>query len=298
MRQQFAKTVYDTLSSDSSAAILIGDISHYLLRETEEDFPNRFYNMGICEQSMVGMAAGLSIGGIRPIVHTITPFCVERAFEQIKIDVSYQNLPVSIVTVGASFDYASLGCTHHCYEDIALMRTLPNVQVFVPGSSKEFDNLFKESWKQKTPNYFKLTTKEHSLGDVSGGIGGLVHIKKSNSHRTVIVCGHLVDDVLESGIDCNVLYTASMTGLSKDSLETLSKNVGRETHLYVVEENSVVGGLGDAILESISCNNFHMPARFKRLGIPVKWLTNYGKASEHREALGLTPKGIREAIDV
>lgn len=297
MRQQFAKTVHDTLRTDSNAAILIGDISHHLLRETENDFPGRFFNMGICEQSMVGMAAGLSIGGIRPIVHTIAPFCVERAFEQIKVDISYQNLPVSIVTVGASFDYASLGCTHHCYEDIAMLRTLPNIQIFMPGSSKEFDSLFKESWKQNNPNYFKLTTKEHSLGDASGGIGGLVQVKKSSSNRTVVVCGHLVDDVLESGVDCNVLYTASLSGLSEESQELLSKNIGRETHLFTIEENSIVGGLGDAILESISSNNFHMPARFKRLGIPVKWLTNYGKASDHREALGLTPRGIKEAID-
>ena len=125
MRNQFKITSLDIAKKDEMSCMLIGDISHHLLREYEEKYPNRFYNLGICEQSLIGIASGMATQGFRPIVHTIAPFCVERAFEQIKIDLCYQKMDVTIISVGSSFDYAHLGCTHHCYEDVAILRSLP-----------------------------------------------------------------------------------------------------------------------------------------------------------------------------
>ena len=91
---------------------------------------------------MISMAAGLSNEGLKPIVHTIAPFIVNRAYEQLKIDFGYNKLNGNFVSIGASYDYASLGCTHHCPEDINLMYNIPNMQIVVPGSSEEFDALF------------------------------------------------------------------------------------------------------------------------------------------------------------
>jgi len=122
MRGEFAKLCLETVKNDSKSVVMVGDISHFLLRETEQVAPDRFYNIGICEQSMVGMASGMAIEGMRPIIHTIAPFLVERAYEQIKNDIGYQNTEVTIVTVGGTYDYSDLGCTHHCYGDIAMMR--------------------------------------------------------------------------------------------------------------------------------------------------------------------------------
>jgi transketolase len=119
MRKQFADTLQD-VGRDKNVVVLIGDISHYLLRNFEKDYPDRFYNLGIAEQSMMGIAAGLSMKGFHPVVHSITPFITERCFEQIKDDFCYQGLGVNIVSVGSGFDYADLGCTHHAYDDIAI----------------------------------------------------------------------------------------------------------------------------------------------------------------------------------
>ena len=162
MRAEFAKLCHEVVQSDSKSVVMIGDISHFLLRETEQIVPDRFYNIGICEQSMVGMASGMAIEGMRPIIHTISPFLVERAFEQIKNDIGYQNTEVTIVTVGGTYDYADLGCTHHCYGDIAMMRLIPNMQVFEPSSPVEFRKLFKDTWKNGHPKYFRLTKEQHS----------------------------------------------------------------------------------------------------------------------------------------
>jgi len=295
MRQQFSKTVFETLSRDQDAAILIGDISHYLLKDTEATFPDRFYNLGICEQSLVGLAAGMSMSGMKPIVHTIAPFCVERAYEQIKVDLCYQKTDVTIVSVGGSFDYASLGCTHHCYSDISILRPLENIQIFTPGSSQEFDNIFKKTWGNGHPKYFKLTTKEHSLGVLAEPFE-INHVRKTTSKKLVITSGHLIEEVLNTDIDANIVYMNTFSNINLDSQKILKSLISQHDELYTVEENSIVGGLGDLILDIAIQNRAKIPSNIQKIGIPVTWLTNYGSAEQHRERLGLTAQKIREKI--
>jgi transketolase len=292
MRSQFAKTVHETLEKDSSSVVLIGDISHYLLSKTETAFPDRFFNAGICEQSLVGLASGMSMAGMKPIVHTIAPFCVERSFEQIKIDMCYQNTDVAIVSVGSSFDYASLGCTHHCYEDVSILRSIPNIDVFVPGSSAEFDNLFKKSWNKKGPKYFKLTMKEHKLDFVCDPYEVKLLKKSEKNSLTFIVNGHLVQEVSELDLDCNILYCPTLSSLNDDSKSLLLETVSSSEAVLAVEENSVIGGLGDFVFDMISENQTKMPNKFKKIGIPRNFLTNYGTADQHRVSLGLTKNSL------
>ena len=130
MRSKFADICSKIVKSDKKSVVMVGDISHFLLKDTEKIAPDRFYNIGICEQTMVGMSSGMAIDGMKPIIHTIAPFLVERTYEQIKNDLGYQHTDVTIVTVGGTYDYSDLGCTHHCYGDIALMRTIPNLEVY------------------------------------------------------------------------------------------------------------------------------------------------------------------------
>ena len=112
-------------------------------------FPKRFYNCGIAEQNMVGLAAGLAIEGFIPVLYTITPFLTSRAFEQIRLDICYPKLKVIIVGTGAGLSYSRLGPTHHSLEDLALMQSLPNLNVFCPGDSYELDNLLPNLIKNK-----------------------------------------------------------------------------------------------------------------------------------------------------
>jgi len=145
MRAQLTKTLME-VGKDENMVLLVGDIGVWGLRQFKEDYPKRFYNIGICEQSMVSLGAGLAMGGMIPVLHSIAPFVTERCFEQIKDDFCYQKLGGNIISVGSTFDYAGLGCTHHCYSDIAAIRALPNAQIIYPASEIEFDLLFKQSW--------------------------------------------------------------------------------------------------------------------------------------------------------
>ena len=162
MRTKFAEICKNIVQTDDKSVIVIGDISHYLLRDAQDLAPDRFFNIGICEQSTVNVAAGMSLEGMRPIIHTIAPFVVERAYEQIKVGLGYQNTDVTIITVGGTYDYADLGCTHHCYSDIALMRSIPGMDVYEPGSASEFEQLFNQSWANGNPKYFRLSNHSHT----------------------------------------------------------------------------------------------------------------------------------------
>lgn len=155
-RSQFSKTVIELMTQDERIVVLLGDIGVFSFKEVFENYPKRVYNMGICEQSMVGVAAGLSMAGFIPIVHTIEPFLVDRAFEQIKIDFGYQELKGNIVGVDVSETASNLGYTHQCPYALSHMKDVQGMNVFAPKTAEEFDKTFKENY-DKGLNYFRIT---------------------------------------------------------------------------------------------------------------------------------------------
>ncbi len=155
MRKQFPKTVLEIMDKDERVVVLLGDIGVFAFQPIFEKYPNRIYNVGILEQSMVGMAAGLAIAGFIPIVHTIEPFLVDRAFEQIKIDFGYQELKGTIVGVDVSKTAPNLGYTHQCPYALEHMAHVQGMNVFEPKTPEEFDMLLKANYPGL--NYFRIS---------------------------------------------------------------------------------------------------------------------------------------------
>ncbi|MBI5732372.1 hypothetical protein HY967_00215 [Candidatus Jorgensenbacteria bacterium] len=296
MRKQFAKTLLD-LGKDERLVLLIGDISHYLLKDFEDKYKDRFYNMGVAEQAMMSIASGLAINGLFPVVHSITPFVVERCFEQIKDDLCYQNLGVNIVSVGGAFDYAALGCTHHCYEDFALMRVLPNMQVIYPASPHEFDILFRQTFANGSPTYFRLPAKIHFL-PTKPNFGDVEKLKEGKE-VTVVAAGpqlqnayDAIQELEKESITCDLIYMTTLKPVSEAAKAAITASLKKTKRLLTIEEHSVIGGVGDTVALIASNISFG----HHRLGIKDKFLTNYGTYEEHCEANGLTKSGIKKAI--
>ena len=287
MRREFAKLCLETVKDDSKSVVMVGDISHFLLRETEQVAPDRFYNIGICEQSMVGMASGMAIEGMRPIIHTIAPFLVERAFEQIKNDIGYQNTEVTIVTVGGTYDYSDLGCTHHCYGAVAMMRLIPNMQVFEPSTPQEFRTLFEKTWGNGLPKYFRLSKEQHSQ-DFEVEPEVMKIIRKSEDNRWVFVSGHVLDDVLESP-NIGVIYVPTLSSINKESYLEISKVIENAKKIYSVENHFTIGGLGDFVSEKFN-------VVVNRIGLERKFLTNYGNFSNLRRDAGMDRQSIIQKL--
>ena len=288
MRAELAKLCLETVKTDMKSVVMVGDISHFLLRETEQLAPDRFYNIGICEQSMIGMASGMAIEGMRPIVHTIAPFLVERAHEQIKVDLGYQHTEVTIVTVGGTYDYSDLGCTHHCYNDIALMKSIPNMEVYEPGTPKEFRELFTQTWGNGNPKYFRLSAHTHDQ-DVSVQKTEINVIRDSKDGRWVFVTGHLLDDVLEDST-CGIIYVSTLHSMSKSSIEILRELFKNQPKLYSVENHFKIGGLGDLVSDI-----FSLPV--KRIGLDRKFLTNYGSYDDLRKESNMDRENILRQLN-
>jgi len=163
MRNAFASEITTLAKENHSIVLLSGDIGNRLFNEFKKKYPDRFFNCGVAEANMTGMAAGMAMCGLLPLTYTITPFNTTRCLEQIRVDVCYHNLPVIIVGVGAGLSYAGLGGTHHACEDIALLRALPNMNIICPGDAAEVRLALRAAFKIKSPVYIRLGKKNEPV---------------------------------------------------------------------------------------------------------------------------------------
>ena len=256
IRNEFAETVFDVGSNDEKLVVVVGDISHGIMQPFAKKFPERYFNIGICEPSTVNVAAGLNKVGLNPVIHTIAPFLIERCYEQIKLDFGYQKLSGNFVTVGGSFDYSKLGCSHHCYTDVSLMYHLKNTNIVLPGSPMEFRNLFKQIYFQKKINYFRIPENSHNQNfSEEQIIFGKSIIAKEGTDITIAVTGSQLDNAMnvalklqEEKIDVEVLYYHTLKPFDKS---TLRKSVLKTNKLITLEELSAHDGLYNLCLKNV-----------------------------------------------
>jgi transketolase len=163
MRKVFIQKLVELAQVDPDIYFIAGDLGYSVIEPFKEKFPERFINAGIAEQNMIGVAAGLALTGKKVFVYSIIPFVTMRCFEQIRVDLCYQNLPVRMVGVGAGFAYGAMGSTHYATEDVAVMRALPNMTVVVPGSNFELLGLVEQVNALSGPVYIRLSKNEEKI---------------------------------------------------------------------------------------------------------------------------------------
>lgn len=153
MRREFGKIITELAQKDEKIYLLLGDIGYDIFDEFRDKFPDRFINLGICEQSIVSLASGMALEGLKPYVYTITPFIIERAFEQVKLDIDGQNVNVKLVGYA---DYPTLGQTHAEIDGKWLMSRFKNIASYFPKDSEETRKFMSESYKHKKPTFISL----------------------------------------------------------------------------------------------------------------------------------------------
>lgn len=287
MRKQFVKTVQAVLEKDPKAVLLLGDMSVWGFQEAFKLYPDRVYNIGILEQSTVGLAAGLAITGLTPIVHTIAPFLTERSLEQLKLDFGYQKLGGNFVSIGSSYDYAALGCTHHCPADVPALKTIPDMEIVLPGTAEEFDCLFKKSYNNGRPTYFRLN-EQANLKSQNVKFGKATIIKKGTA-ATIIAVGQLLDKILEASknFDVTILYYTTLAPFDSD---TIRKNC--QSNKVLLCEPYYSGALSTDVIAALSPRSI----RLEFAGVPHIFLTNYGTVEQQDEFVKLTVKDIKNKI--
>ena len=297
MRNAFADEILKLALADERIVVLSGDIGNRLFDKFKAAMPTRFYNCGVAEANMISLAAGLASSGLRPVCYTITPFVTTRCLEQIKLDVCYHSMPVTIVGTGSGLSYAALGSTHHSFEDLAIMRSLPGMNVLAPADAPELRSAMRWAFAQNQPAYLRIGKKgEPVLTEEAAFTAGRWRCLRAGSSATLLACGTILSEVLaaadllaKDNIQAAVWNCASVKPLDLEALSHLSSSP-----VFSIEEHSVLGGFGSAVAEFLSSRK--NPPRLIRLGIPDEFLHDCGEQEEARVYCGLDAASLARRI--
>jgi transketolase len=288
MRQQMVKTLEDLAKQDERLVVLLAAISNSLFSKDNPHIARRVINLGIMEQTLISVGAGFALEGFIPVMHSFAPFLVERPFEQIKDDFVYQQLSGKFISTGASYDYSVEGMTHHGPGDVALMHTLPGMQVVVPGTAQEFDILFRASYANGANTYYRLSESANPFN--SPVRFGKLEVVKQGNEAAVIAVGPMLGRTLAAveGMDVTVLYCTTLAPFDGETLRAASAS----SNIVLVEpyyEGALVRDICHALQSRL--------IRVETIGVPYRVLNHYGEPEEHDAHLGLTPEGIRSRIE-
>ena len=285
MRSQLAETASKIIREDELAVLLLGDIGVFAFRDLLKEFPLRAYNIGILEQSTIGLAAGLSLTGHYPIVHTIAPFLVERAYEQIKVDLAYQQLGANLISVGSSYDYAGLGCTHHCPGDVAILNKIPNIEIVIPGHSKEFDKLLMNNYNNSFTTYFRLSETSNEE-DYPVQFGKNLVLREGDD-LTIVAVGPMLQPVLDAteDLDVTIVYCTTVKPFDVSYFEALRNKV-------VIVEPYYSGPILNNLEQSLQGLN----GNYKNIGVPNEFIRKYGIKEDIDSMIGLDKHTLRKKI--
>lgn len=293
--------VHRSARSDPAVVFVGSDIAPGLLADMKRELPDQFFMEGIQEQHLIGMAAGLALEGLRPVVSTIATFLTRRCLEQVLIDAGLHRLPITLLGTGPGLAYAALGPTHCSVDDFALMRVVPGMHVLSPSCMEEANLLLEESLARRYLAYLRVPRgNEASLPAGSGPVAIGVPITLRQGGDAVIVCtgglageaGAAAAQLAIDGIDAGVVHVHTVKPLSPASLLPL---IGSARLVVTVEEHLRSGGLGTAILEMLADARAEMPAVL-RLGLPGEFVAGYGTHEQALTAAGLTAGGIANAV--
>ena len=300
MRKSFFNELLKIALKDTNLYVLTGDLGFRLLDEFRLNCPGRFFNVGVAESNMIGIAAGLSLSGKNVYCYSIIPFLLMRAYEQIRLDIAYHNLNVKLIGAGGGFSYGLEGFTHFGIEDLSLMRSLPNMNVVVPCDNEEAKILADLSYEYPYPLYIRIgrtgePTIHSSKPNFEIGKGIIL-----SEGKDILICaiGSMVYESIKA-VDILKKHNISATLTNIHTLKPIDTELINDfsrSHkaIFTIEEHSIIGGLGSAVAEVLAESSYK--GFFHRIGIPEK-LGNYvGNADYLKEKYGLTAGRIAEKI--
>jgi transketolase len=289
MRGRMAQVVSDLIETDPTTALVLADIGKAQFLDVLERFPERVVNVGIMEQTAVSVAAGFAMEGFHPIVHSIAPFVVERPFEQIKDDLCYQGLGGTLISIGASYDYGTDGMTHQGPADVPILKTLPRMQICVPGTPDEFEILLRQTYNNGAPTYVRTSVQQN---DASRMVRfGNLHLEREGRDGVVVAVGPMLDRALAAveDLDLTVLYATTVAPFDEETLRNALVEAAPDVILI---EPYYEGGL----VQDISRALRNIPTRIEAIGVPRRVLERYGPPERLDREVGLTVDGIRTRI--
>lgn len=299
LRDRFVSRLIEYSKKNKNLFLLTGDLGFTVLEPFREENPKRFFNMGVSEQNMMGVAAGLSLEGNKVFTYSIANFATSRCHEQVRNDICYHDLDVTIVATGGGLAYGAHGYTHHGIEDIAIMRCLPNMTIYAPSDKFELDLCFDKILQNKGPKYLRLARGKESdiyQKTIPKNID-IIEIEKC-SEITLLVCGPILDQAIEcskhfknKGINIG-LY--SLPIISQSLSLKIKRLLGRSSIFMTVEEHKNIGGFGSFISELAI--GMSRPPRIISCGVSPKNINSIGDQEHLRKINKIDKSGLIKTI--
>ena len=266
MRKLFIKQLVET-NKNRKNYLLINDLGYNVIEPFKKKYPDRIFNAGVSEQNMMGMAAGIASEKCNVFVYSIANFSTFRCAEQIRNDVDYHKLPVTIVSVGSGLSYGNLGYTHHALQDYALMRSFPNMQILSPGNNNELIGLLNYIKKKPQPSYLRLDKNEHEeieLKKISVYPGGIIKLIDGNKKKILLTTGsvqNLAKNIRLKKYKNHSLYSMPLWGMkAKNKVKNIIKKFDE---IITIEDHFYDGGFGSWLKECINDTNIKTKIKSK-----------------------------------
>lgn len=298
-RQAICDALRECAASDTSIVALFSDSrGSASMGDFIKEFPERVIEVGIAEQNLVGISAGLASCGMRPFAFSPACFLSARSYEQIKIDVAYSHTNVKLIGISGGASYGALGMSHHSVQDIAAISSIPNMRVYLPSDRHQTRSLIERLARDDEPTYVRIG--RNAVEDVYGeeGFSGEMNeafVLRDGSDVGIIACGETVrhaldaaDELAKEGIDARVVDMYCLRPLDKEAVVETAKKTGR---IVTVEEHVKTGGLGAMVAQALAET---LPTQMRCLALPDEPLIS-GKSGEIFRHYGIDARGIAQA---
>jgi len=299
MRDAVARAITEAARGRSDVILVVADISPAAALKTFlDENPTRIVDVGVSEQAMIGMAAGLAITGLRPFCYTIAPFSLYRPLEQIRVDLAYQDLPVVVVGVGAGLSYSALGATHHTAEDVAIASAIPNMTVVAPCDPDETEAAMISSFQLSGPMYLRIgKSGEPTLTGDAREPFVLGRIRKIREGQGTAIIGYgpvlaMACTAAEESENGAAIYSAhTLKPLDLDRVDSILADYA---HVVVLEEHVEQGGLGMQIRARAQLSK--AATQITTFCLPDEFLHEYGSKDDLLQTVGITQDTLALAI--
>ena len=302
MRKAFISALREVAAADDRVFLLVGDLGYTVVEPFAQEFPDRFLNVGVAEQNLAGIAAGLASTGKVVFTYSIGNFPTLRCLEQIRNDICYHRAAVKIVAVGGGMAYGSLGMTHHATEDLAIMRALPGMEVIAPGDPTETSLATRAIAARPGPGYLRLGKAGEPVVHTKPPpftVGKAITLSRGCDVTFVSTGGMLApvvqaaEQLRRKGIGVGVISMPTVKPFDSDSIRAVAEQCEL---IITVEEHNVIGGLGSAVSEVLAAER-GMGGGLKRLGIQDRFYDEIGSQEYLRAQAGLTAVQLAETAE-
>ena len=304
MRETCLQIIYELAKQDDRILFIGSDLTTGTLEKFKNEMPDRFFMEGVSEANLLGVAAGVALEGKIPYLNTIATFITRRSFEQLVLDLCLHNANVRLIGNGGGLVYAPLGPTHEAIEDIAILRSVPNITILAPADSLEMRKLMPHTVNHQGPIYLRLAKGHDPIVSNESDdyqIGKTIQIRQGadvlliTTGITLGLAKTAADILAKQNIESTILHCHTLKPLDTKNIIDTASTI---PIIVTIEEHSVIGGLGSAVAELIAESNFNPSKKFKRIGIPDTFPNQYGSQSDLMKKYSITTEGIVSTVNI